>query len=99
MRLIFLAYCGLAIAVTAFATSSPGSVGKQLAESARSADFVIIEFYSLSGIEEVAFSEPEWVDHLAKILEASAYSPRSHCMCISYPQIKQHGCGYSSNSF
>lgn len=87
MRLIFLAYCSLAIAVSAFETSSAGSVGKQLTESARRADAVTIEFYTLSGMEEVTFSEPEWLDQLARILEASAYSRRGHCMCISYPQI------------
>jgi hypothetical protein len=88
MRAIYLALCIVAIACTAFGSITAASPAKQLAESVLNADSVTIEFYSRSGKEEVTFSDSAWLYQLSRILEDASYSPRSHCLCISFPQIR-----------
>jgi len=84
--LLALAFIGgLLIASAGIGATSPA---KHLAAVAREADSVVIEFYTSAGREEVAFADKPWLERLAGILERSSYVPQSHCLCISYPQIR-----------
>lgn len=74
-------------AVSSFAGREAAKPGPALAAIVRSADAVEIEYYMRNGRETVNFSDPAWLASLAHALEGGTYAPRSHCFCISFPQI------------
>lgn len=77
----------MVLTCVAFGSVSVANPAKQLAESVLSADSVTIEFYSATDKEKVTFSDPAWITKLSGVLESAYYSPRGHCLCISYPMI------------
>jgi len=84
-------YCTFVGIVSLLAVSSAlGDVkpAKYLSDVVQEADSVVIEYYSATGKDEVAFTDKLWLERLAGVLERSSYVVRGHCFCISNPQIQ-----------
>lgn len=60
-----------------------------LASLLDSADTVTINYYFPDREQTVAsFVDKDWNRRLAAVLREATYSPRSHCMCISFPRVE-----------
>jgi hypothetical protein len=64
------------------------NVAEYLAKRTREADTVVITYYSSGKMSRATFKDADWIERLAKALEASSYTPENHCFCISYPEIE-----------
>lgn len=88
MPRIFLILSFVVFPLVGFASVQQPSPAKTLAELARDADVIEVEFYSKSGKDVLRFSDSVWTERLAGSLESATYSPRSHCLCISFPEVR-----------
>ena len=88
MKTFLTALCLSIGSMTMFAAATASNEATDLAFQARLSDSVTISYYSPQGSEKVTFTDPEWQERLARILETSSYEPREHCLCVAYPKIE-----------
>lgn len=68
--------------------TEPVDVAKPLAQLVREADGVMIEYGYGKSMALALFEDAAWRERLAKLLESGKFEPKSHCFCISTPEIQ-----------